>query len=132
MVRRLAGLQTCLALVLAFAMGPFQHVHVPGHHHSGGDQDELSAIIHSHLYDISVADGAETGCRVKDSDGSHTAWTLDTFTILLHILQDLFLQPESKVLPFVPAESLFTVEVAEIRGHDPPPLEHLSPRAPPV
>jgi len=46
--------------------------------------------------------------------------------------QVLFFEPESKVLPLEAAASFFAVETAELRGHDPPPLERLSPRAPPL
>lgn len=133
MLRRFTGLHTCLVLLLAFVMGPFQHVHQSRDtHHGSGDHDEVSTFIHAHPYGISVADPADDHTRIDDRHGAHAAWSLDTFTILSDTPQFLFVPAESKVLPFVPAESLFAVEVTAIRGHDPPSLEHRSPRAPPV
>src|SRR5438445_5707607 len=132
MLRRFAGLQTCLALVLAFAMGPFQHVHQSQDHHPGGQDEEVSTLVHAHPYGISVAVTADGHARIDDLHHAHAAWSLETFTILPPLPQVFFFQPESKVLPLEPAESFFAVEMAERRGHDPPPLERLSPRAPPL
>jgi hypothetical protein len=115
MVRRAAGLQVCVALLLAFVMGPFQHVHQPGtHHHDGPGHDEDVAVVHAHPFGISVASAPDGRVRIEGSHTSHAAWSLDTFTILL------------------PAESVGTVRFTKVRGHDPPCLERLSPRAPPV
>jgi len=129
MLRRLAGLQTCLAFLLAFVMGPFQHVH---HSQDAHHDDEVATLVHAHPYGISFAGASDHHARIDDVHGPHAAWSLDTFTILTHTSQFLFVPPESKVLPYVPAEPFFALAVVEIRGHDPPHLEHLSPRAPPV
>jgi hypothetical protein len=98
MLRRLAGLQTCMALLVAFAMGPFQHVHRSQDQHPGG-QDEVSTLVHSHPYGISVASAPDGRARIDDCHAAHAAWSLDTFTILPPMPQVLFFQAESKVLP---------------------------------
>jgi hypothetical protein len=133
MVRRAAGLQICVALFLAFAMGPFQHVHQPGtHHHDGPGHDEDVTVVHAHPFGISVASAPDGRVRIEGSHTSHAAWSLDTFTILSQIPQFFFTPTESPILLFVPAESVGTVRFTEVRGHDPPCVERLSPRAPPV
>jgi hypothetical protein len=134
MLRRLAGLQACLALLLALVMGPFQHVHRSHNFHDGGvdHDDEVSTLVHAHPYGISLRDAHDGRVRIDDRHGSHTAWSLDTFTLLPTSPQFIFIPAESVILPFVAAESFSAMEVTETRGHDPPPLDRLSPRAPPV
>jgi len=121
-----------MALLVAFAMGPFQHVHQSRHHHQGGQDEEVSTLVHAHPYGISVAGAPDGRARINDSHGSHAAWSVDTFTIISPIPEVLFFPSEPRVLPHVPAESFFAVDVDELGGHAPPPLERLSPRAPPL
>jgi hypothetical protein len=132
MAHRLVGFGTCLAMVWALLMGPFQHVHERHDAHHGSEGHDELPLVHTHPYGISFSAGPDGQRRIQDSHGSHAAWSLDTFTVILDAPQFLFLPTESKVRSAVPAESFFTAELTEARSHDPPTLSHLFPRAPPV
>jgi hypothetical protein len=123
-MRGIAALQTCMALLLAFFLAPFQHVHT-GH---GSD------TVHAHFYHFQGAGRAEEphGSPALDSDDDHaSARSLDTFTLVLTAGLSLFVPPQGRVLLFVPAETFQPVEVVEECGHDPPSAGRSIPRAPP-
>ncbi len=48
-MRRVAGLQTCFALVLAFFLAPFEHVHSG---QPSGTDDDHSGTIHAQFYSV--------------------------------------------------------------------------------
>lgn len=128
MMRCLVALQTCLALLLAFFVAPFQHVHTglaSDHDHSG--------LIHAHFYSVRGSTQEHQGRQLVDSDDDHaTAKSLDTFTLVLTTGLSPFVPSLGAVLLFVPSDTFQPVEVVEERGHDPPCLDRSIPRAPPA
>lgn len=132
MMRCFAALQTCLALLLAFFVAPFQHVH------TGPDSDHGHAgLIHAHFYNVhsnSVSGFVEEhqGRQLVDSDDHATARALDTFTLVLTTGLSPFIPSLGGVFPFVLSDTFQPVEVVEERGHDPPCLDRSIPRAPPA
>ena len=126
-MRSVAALQTCLALLLAFFVAPFQHVHSgsgPDHDHPG--------IIHAHFYHSGGTTKEQHGPQLSDLDDHATAKALDTFTLVLTSGISPFIPSHGAVLLFVPSDTFQPVEVVEERGHDPPSLDRSIPRAPPA
>jgi hypothetical protein len=130
-IRRLAPLAALLALLQAFFMAPYQHVHIGLGHDRHEDHHE-STLVHAHPYALSVPLNQNDGSAVEHSHKLHASVALDTFTTLAKGVLFLFLQPESPVQIFAPAESAVWVEVTEPCGHDPPCIGNSAPRAPPV
>jgi len=128
-MRRIAALQTSLALLLAFVLAPFEHVH-PGTQ-SGTDHDH-SGTIHAHFYSVHRSGDERRGSQFVDSDDDHAAaWSLDTFTLVLTAGLAPFVPSRAVVVLFVPSATLEPVELVEQRGHDPPCVDRSIPRAPP-
>ena len=127
-MRRLTLIPTYLALLQAFFMAPYQHVHIG----SGHEKQAESTLVHAHPYAISLPEEPDDGAALGHSHKPHASVALDTFTTLAQGIAFLFLQPESPVQIFAPAESFVWVEVTEPCGHDPPCLENTIPRAPPL
>ena len=127
-MRRLALIPTSLALLQAFFMAPYQHVHIG----SGHEKHAEPTLVHAHPYAISFFTNRDNGPAVGHSHKPHASLALDTFTTLAQGIPFLFFHPESPVRIFAPAESAVWVEITEPCGHDPPGLENPVPRAPPV
>jgi hypothetical protein len=133
-IRRLSMLPICLALLLAFLMAPYQHVHPSRYHgRAASDDDDDSALIHSHFsYVVSLTSTANKGTTVRGSNDDQTEWSLDTFRSLQHSSAVfVFCQQPGIQLPAL-IESSRTVEFVRGRGHDPPIFESFTPRAPPI
>src|SRR2546428_6247976 len=103
-MRRLALIPAALALVQAFFMAPYQHVHIGSGHEKHGHHEE-STIVHAHPYAISVPIDANDGPAVQHSHNPHASVALDTFTTLAQGVPFIFFQPESPVRILAPAES---------------------------
>lgn len=128
-MRRIVALHTCFALVLAFFLAPFEHVHTG--QQAGTDHDH-SGTIHAHFYIARTSGGERRGAQFVDSDDDHAAvWSLDTFTLVLTAGLAPFVPSRTLVLLFVPSATFEPVEVVEQRGHDPPCVDRSIPRAPP-
>jgi hypothetical protein len=132
-MRCFAALQTCLALLLAFLLAPFQHVHTG--HGSGPDHDH-SGLIHAHFYthfeSVPASRAERHSQEIDDTDDDHAAaWSLDTVTLVLTAGLSPFALPQEPAVLFVPAQTFHPVAVVEERGHDPPSLDRSIPRAPP-
>ena len=128
-MRCIAALQTCLALLLAFFLAPFQHVHTGPQ--SGTDHDH-SATIHAHFYSVHSSVSERRGAQFVNSDDDHAAaWSLDTFTLELAAGLAPFIPSPAFVLPFIPSATFEPVKVVEECGHDPPCVDRSIPRAPP-
>jgi hypothetical protein len=130
LMRRIAALQTCIALLAAFLLAPFQHVH------TGQDHDH-SGLIHAHFYHFHVADHSVDephGVQIADfDDDDHAdARSLDTYTIEIAAALAPFVLSRGPALAFVPSETFQPVEIVEERGHDPPCIDRSIPRAPPA
>ena len=124
-MRGIGALQTCVALLAGFLSAPFQHVHSG----SGGDH---AGIIHAHLYQV-AHDSEQSGVPVfEDSDDDHaTAWSTDTFTLVIPAASSPFvLSHGPEIGPVLAASSEHMVTI-EQRGHSPPFLHRSNPRAPP-
>lgn len=130
-MRRLALIPSCLALVQAFFMAPYQHVHIGLGHDKHGDHYE-STIVHAHPYAISVPTNANSSPAVQRYHKPHASVALDTFITLTQGVPFLFFQPEPPIQIFVPTQAFVSLEITEPCGHDPPDLDFCSPRAPPA
>jgi hypothetical protein len=133
LMRRAFALQCCLALVVAFILAPFQHVHrdeVSGSHHTH------VPFIHTHLYghhhDHADDHVDKPGEREIESADEEQASSLDTFTLVLTADFAPFVPSRAPGILPPPAETRESFELIEERGHDPPHSRHSSPRAPPV
>jgi hypothetical protein len=130
-MRCLTALQTCLALVLAFLVAPFEHVHpasTASHDHP--------AIMHAHFYHVrhvaTELRGAELLASDGDDDDDHDAvWSVDSFTLAITSLWAPFILPRRQVFIFDRTTTIAPVEIVEERGHDPPCVDRSIPRAPP-
>jgi len=124
---RFTALQSCLALLVAFVVAPFEHVH-PG----GADHDH-SAVVHAHFYSVhgAVPDGQGPQIADADDDDHDEVWSVDTFTLVLPAGHAPFVVPRGPVVDFIPGEVYAPVEIVEERGHDPPCVDRSIPRAPP-
>ena len=134
-MRRLGTYPALVALLLAFFMAPYQHVHpAQGHEHEGaGDND--SPVVHVHPYAISLPVETHNGNPVGVSHKEHDTWFLDSFTVSTSQVTSVpfpLVQTESPIKPFVLSKSPVTVEIAEACGHDPPAIAFSVPRSPPV
>jgi hypothetical protein len=133
-MRSVVALQTCIALLIAFFVAPFQHVHAG--HGSGSDNDH-SGLIHSHFYpsnSVGRPVGGQSGPRLVDADDDDhaTARSLDTFTLVLTSSPGPFVPTRGPALLFDPSETFQPVAVVEECGHDPPLADRSIPRAPPA
>jgi hypothetical protein len=127
-MRRFAALPTCVGLLTAFVLAPFQHVHTG----PGADHDH-AGLIHAHFYSIAVPLKLHTGRQVDDNDDDHRAvWSVNTFTLVIAHGLPLFIPSRAAALLFFPAPAFEPVAVVEERGHDPPFADQLVPRAPPA
>lgn len=130
-MRFLTAIPTCVALLLAFALAPFQHVH------TGGAGDDDAGLIHAHFYahveSLPASRAEQSGPVIDDVDDDHVAvWSVDTFTLVLTAAFVPFVPAPEAVLLFVPTYTFQPVEIVEQRGHDPPCIDRSIPRAPPA
>jgi hypothetical protein len=130
-MRLLTAIPTCLALLLAFVLAPFQHVH------TGGAEHDDAGLIHAHFYthveSLPASRAEHRGAEIDDIDDDHVAvWSVDTFTLVLTAGFVPFVPSLIAVLLFVPSYTFQPVEIVEERGHDPPCVNRSIPRAPPA
>src|SRR5690348_12645007 len=98
--RPLAPITALLALMQAFFMAPYQHVHIG----VGHEKHSESTLVHAHPYAISFSINPTDGPAVAHSHKPHASLSLDTFTTLAQGIPFLFFQPESPVHIFAPVE----------------------------
>jgi hypothetical protein len=132
-MRRVIPIQTCLTLLLAFCMAPFQHVHPahsnlsPHHHHAE------SVIVHVHPLSPAEAPDHGDAAKFKRLHKPHAEWSLTTFVTMPNAARPLVFVPELQAILIISiAESSTSASVPQQRGHDPPPLTLSIPRAPPA
>ncbi|MDP9054924.1 MAG: hypothetical protein M3N93_11585 [Acidobacteriota bacterium] len=136
-MRRALSVQTCLAVVLAFMVAPFQHVHT-GDEHAGDDHHHNHAqagVVHAHFFvaPVSHAQPEGIGIGADDDDDDHAhALSIDTFTPKQPTVTSLSLPSRSPLAAFAPHRTIHPVEIIEERGHDPPARGSSGPRAPPL
>lgn len=116
---------TCPALLLAFALAPFEHVHAgagAGH-----------GVIHAHFFEIHLPHGVHDGVSFDDIDDDHASTQqLETFVPLAAanwIPCVPALERVPAIQPVVTDEPVIAVEEC---GHDPPAIRCFPPRPPPV
>ncbi|MGH9646033.1 MAG: hypothetical protein ACRD4E_04380 [Bryobacteraceae bacterium] len=133
MMRCVTAVPTCLALLVAFFLAPFQHIH-PDHVDGG---HEHSAIIHTHLFIPLPSDSGPStftrpgGVRLIAPEDEEQAFSVNTFTSVAPVVVSLLFNLPSPTAVFVQAETFGQVEFIEERGHDPPFATSAIPRAPP-
>jgi hypothetical protein len=125
-MRSIAALQTCLALLLALFVAPFQHVHPASDH-------DHSAIVHAHLYRVAPAPEQHPGPQLLDADDDdHDAvWSVDSFTLVPTAALTLLVPWRFAAAFSLSQTPVAWVDVVEERGHDPPQIDRSIPRAPP-
>lgn len=122
-MRRATALQTCVCLVLAFCLAPFQHVHV--------DHDR-GILVHAHPYAQSRSHENSGGARIDDVDDHASVKSLDTFTLAFAPRIVPFVLAEGSVLEPVSLTALEPIDIVEACGHDPPDVDLSIPRGPPA
>jgi hypothetical protein len=128
-MRRFVVLPTCVGLLTAFFLAPFQHVHTgygpeADHDHAG--------LVHAHFFHVLVPRATQAGRRFDDDDDHRAVWLVNTFTLVMTAGIPPFIPSRAPALLFVPSPALHPVAVVEERGHDPPSTGPLVPRAPPA
>jgi hypothetical protein len=126
-MRFVIAIPTCLALLQAFLVSPFQHVH------PGGDHDHGSTI-HAHFYSLAPHIHKNHGVTLEDDDDDdHDAiWSVDSFTLVPAAVLSIAAPARAIVELIHPPIPVAWVDVVEERGHDPPGgFAALIPRAPP-
>ena len=84
-MRRVAALQTCLSLVLALCLAPFQHVH---------EDHDHGVLVHAHPYVQARVHEESHGAQIDDVDDHARVKSLDTFALAFG----------PRIVPFVLAE----------------------------
>jgi hypothetical protein len=129
MMRRTVAVETGLALLLAFFVAPFQHIHTApdGDHADAGE-------IHAHFFLPHAATPIRSGVNIEnDDDDDHAhARSLDTFTLVLPNALPLCLPSRAPAIVVDPADTVAPIAIVEERAHDPPCLDGSTPRAPPL
>jgi len=128
-MRSIAALQTCVTLLVAFFLAPFQHVH-PGH--GAGDDPDHSTLIHAHFYSLPASHQDSRGPGLTDPDDDHVAvWSVDSFTLVLTAGFAPFVPTRGPEIRLALSEVQQPVAFIEERAHDPPCASRSIPRAPP-
>jgi len=130
-MRRLTTLPACIALLQAFIMAPFQHVH-PGSGHDEHHHHHESTVVHAHFFAVSVPAAPRSDPSFDHTHKGHASISLDTYRTLPQVAHLPLFQPELTAHVFAVAESAVPIEVIEPCGHDPPCVENTVPRAPPL
>lgn len=131
-MRQAAAAQTVLALLLAFFLAPFQHVHTDSDH----PDHAFAGEVHAHLFFVHTHAPARpvdgTGIDDDDDDDHAHVRSVDSVTpVLPHHTPLLLLSPASPALP-VPTPFHERVKTVEATANSPPPLNQSSPRGPPL
>jgi hypothetical protein len=122
-MRRAAALQTCVSLVLALCLAPFQHVH-EGHDHN--------VLVHSHFYAQARIHERSRGAQIDDVDDHASVKSLDTFTLAFAPGAAPFVMPRGVVLEPVSITAIEPINIVEACAHDPPDVDLSISRGPPA
>jgi hypothetical protein len=140
-MRRVIALQGCLALVFAFFLAPYQHVHegqCDGRGSNGFYDD--STVVHAHPFffphvhaDVfSVSHNKDDRTSMGEPSEEHASWWLNNSSLILTGAILPVILPKSLEVPTLAAASFSSITIVDERGHDPPPLDCSVPRAPPA
>lgn len=134
LMRRLMSMQVGLALVLAFLLSPFLHLHdAARHEHSATGLHEHPAIVHTHPVVSSSATDHHNRKGIEAPEAEHEAIPLATFNFTQEAPPALpFDIEQERLQPDTPKQSSFAFCSFSTRTHDPPLVEAWAPRGPPV
>jgi len=122
-MRRIAALQTCVSLVLALCLAPFQHVH---------EDHDHGVLVHAHPYTQARAHEHSSGAQIDDVDDHAGVKSLDTFTLVFAPSAAPFVLPSSPVLEPVSLTAPEPLNIVEACAHDPPDADLSISRGPPA
>ncbi len=122
-MRRVAALQTCVSLVLALCLAPFEHVH---------EDHDHGVLVHAHPYAQARVHEHSRGAQIDDVDDHAHVTSLDTFTLAFAPTLAPFVMPRGPVLELVSLAAPEPINVVEACAHDPPDADLSIPRGPPA
>jgi hypothetical protein len=135
-MRRISVLSVSLAVLVAFLIAPYRHVHLATGHEQSADHKHYhddDIVVHAHFYAESAPASRNGATSVNDSDRNHVVRSLEVFTPMPQAGFYAFGLPEWLIFLSRPADLLASlVEATEPCGHDPPSLEFSPPRGPPA
>jgi hypothetical protein len=122
-MRRVAALQTCVSLVLALCLAPFQHVH---------EDHDHGVLVHAHPYGHARVQEHSRGAQIDDVDDHASVKSLDTFTLAFAPRVVPFVLAEGSVLVGVSLAAPEPINIVEACAHDPPDADLSISRGPPA
>jgi hypothetical protein len=122
-MRRATALPTCVCLVLAFCLAPFQHVHVDHDH---------GILVHAHPYASARSHENSGGARIDDVDDHASVKSLDTFTLAFAPRVAPVVLTKGPVLEPVSLAGPEPINIVEACAHDPPDADLFICRGPPA
>jgi hypothetical protein len=122
-MRRIAALQTCVSLLLALCLAPFQHVH---------EDHDHGVLIHAHPYSQGRVHELSGVAQIDDVDDHASVKSLDTFTLAFAPTLAPFVMPRGSVLEPVSPGTPEPITIVEACAHDPPEADLSISRGPPA
>jgi hypothetical protein len=122
-MRRLAALQTCVSLVLALCLAPFQHVH---------EDHDHGVLIHAHPYAQARVHEHSRGAQIDDVDDHASVKSLDTFTLAFAPKVAPVVLTRGPVLEPVSLAAPEPINIVDACAHDPPDADLSISRGPPA
>ena len=122
-MRRVAALQTCVSMVLALCLAPFQHVH---------EDHDHGVLVHAHPYAQARVHADSRGAQIDDVDDHARAKSLDTFTLAFAPGPAPFVMPSGPVPEPVSPAAPEPIHIVEACAHDPPETDLSISRGPPA
>lgn len=122
-MRRATALQTCISLVLALCLAPFQHVH---------EDHDHGVLVHAHPYAQQRVHEHSRGAQIDDVDDHASVKSLDTFTLAFAPRVVPFVLAGGSVLEPISLTAPQPIEVVEECAHDPPDANLPVSRGPPA
>ena len=134
LMRRLMSMQVSLALVMAFLLAPFLHLHdAARHEHGATGLHEHPAIVHTHPVGSSPSTDHHNRKGIEAPEAEHEASPLAIFNFTQEAPPALPFDIEQENLqPDTPKQKSFAFCSSTTRTHDPPLVEAWTPRGPPV
>ncbi len=122
-MRRIAALQTCVSLMLALCLAPFEHVH---------EDHDHGVLVHAHPYALARAHEHSSGAQIDDVDDHGSVKSLDTFTLAFAPRIIPFVLAEGSVVEPVSPAVPEPINIVEACAHDPPDADRSISRGPPA
>lgn len=122
-MRRVAALQTCVSLVLALCLAPFQHVH---------EDHDHGVLIHAHPYAQARVHEHSRGAQIDDLDDHASVKSLDTFTLAFAPKVAPVVLTRGPVLEPVSLAAPEPINIVDACAHDPPDADLSISRGPPA